>query len=47
MCVKFGGMLCRKRYDTNDLKTHYLNSSKRKMIAMNRKENFRSVCTIL
>ena len=44
--VKFGEKLCSKRYDTNDLKTRYLNSSKRKKIAMNRKENFISVCKI-
>ena len=46
MFAKFDEKLCNKRYDTNDLKTRYLNSSKRKKIAMNRKENFLSVCTI-
>ena len=44
--VKFGEKFCSKRYDTNDLKTRYLNFSKLKKIAMNRKENFLSVCTI-
>ena len=44
--VKFGEKLCSKRFDTNDLNTRYLNSSKREKIAMNRKENFLSVCTI-
>ena len=46
MFVKFGEKLGGKRYDTNDLKTGYLNSSKHKKIAMNPKENFLSVCTI-
>ena len=34
--VKFGEKLCSKRYDTNDLKTRYLNFSKREKIGMNR-----------
>ena len=38
--VQFSEMLCSKRYDTNDLKARYSNSSKRKKIAMNQKENF-------
>ena len=38
--VNFGENLCSKRFDTNDLKTRYLNSSKRKKIAMNQKQTF-------
>src|SRR5665213_15211 len=38
--VIFGEKLCTKRYDTNELKTLYLNSSKCKLIAMNRNETF-------
>ena len=40
MFVKFGEKLCSKRYDTNDLKTHCLNSSNRKKIAGNRNVTF-------
>ena len=45
--VKFGEKLCCIRYDTNDLITRYLNSSKHEKNAMNRNENFLSVCKIL
>ena len=46
MFVNFGEKLCSKRYDTNDLKTRYLNSSKREKIGMNRTKNFLCVCKI-
>ena len=40
MFVKYGEKLCIKRYDTNNLKTRYLNYSKRKQTVMNRIENY-------